>query len=191
MTTPQRIAATVAAVLLLAAAIAATVHSAFTDAVANEGNTFRAGTIDLQGDGSAEALFDLSGLRPGQQAVRCFKVRYSSTGDIPATLHIYGKGGGELAEHVTIFMWRGTTPAGQTAEQSRSCEGYVPEDSGSFLGSTLADFPQDAANAVRDPRAEWRDGDEATYKVMATLADDDAAQGKTATHAFVFEARSK
>ena len=190
MTTRSKLIASGAVVLLLAAAIAATVHSAFTDAVANEGNTFRAGTIDLQGDGSAEALFDLEGLRPGQKAIRCFKVRYLSTGDIPSTVHIYGKGGGDLARHVTVFMWRGSTPANQTAEQSRSCEGYVPDDVGSFLGSTLADFPQDPANAVRDPKAEWRDGDETTYKVMAMLADDDEAQGKTATHSFVFEARS-
>ncbi len=190
-TTRSRVAATGAVVLLLAAAIAATVHSSFTDAVANDGNTFRAGTIDLRHDGVSSTLFTLDGLRPGSKVKRCFTVRYSSTGDIPATVHVYGKSAGELAPHITVFLWRGSMPAGGTDEERRNCKGYVHENLGSFFGSTLADFPQDAEHAVRDPKWEWRDGDETTYQVMAVMDDDNAAQGKAATHSFVFEARSK
>ncbi len=190
-TTRSRLAATGAVVLLLAAAIAATVHSAFTDAVASDGNTFRAGTISLTDDGNATALFDVSGMRPGKKVWRCFTVRYSSTGDIPSTVHLYGKSSGELAPHLNVFLWRGSMPAGGTDEERRNCKGFVPDDIGSFFGGTLANFPQEAANAVRDPKWEWRDGQESTYQVMAYVEDTDAAQGKSATHSFVFEARSK
>jgi len=190
-TTRSRVAASAAVVLLLAAAIAATVHSSFTDAVANDGNTFRAGTIDLQGDGSASALFDLDGLRPGVKVKRCFRVRYSSTGDVPSTVHIYGKTAGALAPYVTLFFWRGSTPAGTSPEDTRACKDFAPEWLGSFWGGTLADFPQTAEHAFRDPTSEWRDGAEAVYQVMAVVSDDNAAQGLSASHSITFEARSK
>lgn len=191
MSTRSRLAASAAVVLLLAAAISATVHSAFTDAVASEGSTFRAGTIDLRDDGLAGALFDLDGLRPGVKVKRCFKVRYSSTGDVPATVHLYGRTEGDLAKHLYVALWRGTVPATATDEERRACQGFVPESVMSFHASTLADFPQTAETAVRDPKDTWRDGDETVYQVVAWIGDTNAAQGLQARQSFTFEARSK
>jgi hypothetical protein len=191
MSTRQRAAASVAVVLLLAAAISATVHSAFTDAVANEGSTFRAGTIDLRDDGVAGALFDLDGLRPGVKRSRCFTVRYSSTGDVPSTLHLRATADGELAQHLWVAIWPGTIPASATPEQRRACEGFVPNAIMSMHTGKLADFPQTAATALRDPRDEVRDGEEVVYRVMTWVDDTDDAQGLSARARFVVEARSK
>jgi hypothetical protein len=43
---------------------------------------------------------------------------------------------------------------------------------------------------VADTDANWTDGESAVYRIDVELADDDDAQGESATHELVFEART-
>ena len=188
MSVRSKLLASAALVGLLLAGVAAVVQSAFTSTVANSGNTFEAGTIELTGNVDREsALFDLDGLKPGSNASRCVKVAYGSSGGLASTVRLYGATTGALAAHLDVQVTRGSFPGAPPADGA--CTGFVA-GGGALFDGPLSDFPDDYAGGVADPDGAWTDGESAVYRIDVELADSDAAQGGSATHEFVFEARN-
>jgi hypothetical protein len=189
MSIRSKLLASVAVVGLLLAAVAAVVQSAFTSTVRNEGNSFEAGSIALTGSvDRASAFFDLAGMKPGDGASRCIKVSYGSTGGLDATVRLYGATSGALAQHLRTKVVRGTFPGDPPA--NGSCTGFTPAAGPALFDDTLAAYPDTYEDALVDPDTAWSDGDSAVYRIDVELADSDDAQGASASHEFVFEART-
>jgi hypothetical protein len=95
-----------------------------------------------------------------------------------------------------VKVTRGSFGAG-SGPGGNGCAGFEadPADhagkgAGVLYDGPLAGYPQRWEDGIADPRAAWAAGDRATYAIELTLADRDEAQGKRATHAFAFEART-
>ena len=184
----SKLLASAALVGLLLAGVGAVVQSAFTSTVSSSGNTFEAGSIELTGSiDRGSALFDLDGLKPGSSASRCVEVTYASSGGLASTVRLYGATTGTLAPHLDVRVTRGTFPGAPPA--GGACTGFVPAGDALF-DARLSDYPDDYAGGLTDPDSAWTDGESAVYRVDVELADSDDAQGASAAHEFVFEARN-
>ena len=196
MTTRSKLVATAAVLGLLAAGLAAVVHSAFTSTARNDGNTFQAGSISLTDDDQAKVLWDVSGLKPSSQIDRrCVTLDYGSSGDLGSAIRLYGETSGTLAQYLRLKVTRGSF--GATAPGGGACTGfgadatdYAGKGAGVLFDGTLDTYPQRWEDGLADPRATWAAGDRATYQLEVSVIDSDDAQGKSATQAFAFEARS-
>ncbi|HEX8207153.1 MAG TPA: hypothetical protein VF587_13915 [Solirubrobacteraceae bacterium] len=185
----SKLLASVALVGLLLGAVGAVVQSAFTSTVSNSGNTFEAGSIELTGSVAREsALFDLDGLKPGSTASRCIKVSYASSGGLASTVRLYGATTGPLAQHLKLKVTRGSFPGAPPA--GGACTGFTAGAGPALFDSTLAAYPDDYAAGLPDTDTSWTSGESAVYRIDVELADSDDAQGATASHEFVFEARN-
>lgn len=189
MSLRMKLLATVAVLGCLAAAVAAVVHSSFTATARSDGNEFRAGSISLTDDDSGRVLFDLDALEPGSPPERrCVSVSYGSTGGLASAVRLYGETAGSLAEHLRLKVLRGRFD-GPPPGDGR-CTGLSAETTTVFDG-TLAAYPDSWAGGIADPNPAWQTGERRAYAFEVSLADTDAAQGKSATQAFVFEARTR
>ena len=187
MSLRSKILATVSVLALLAAAISGVVHSSFTAKAMNEGNSFETGSISLTDSDSEQVLFDLDGLEPATPpAKRCVKVSYGSTGGLRSSVRLFGATSGALAEHLRLKVHRGTFDAAKPA--GNGCDGF--NRSATLFDGSLAAYPDRWEDGIVDPDSSWEVGESAVYQVEVSLADTDDAQGKSASHAFAFEART-
>jgi hypothetical protein len=185
----SKLLASVALVGLLLAAVGAVVQSAFTSTVANSGNTFEAGSIELTGSvDRASALFDLDGMKPGASTSRCIEVSYGSSGGLASSVRLYGATTGALAQHLRVKVVRGTFPGAPPA--GGACTGFTAGAGPALFDGALSAYPGDYASGLADPDTSWTDGESAVYRIDVEVADTDDAQGASATHEFVFEARN-
>ncbi|MBO9532580.1 MAG: hypothetical protein J7513_06385 [Solirubrobacteraceae bacterium] len=193
--TARNLLATVVIVGLLIAAVGAAVFSAYTSVAANQGNTFKAGSIALTDNDAGNALFTVQGFTPGDAFVRCIEVDYASTGGVQSSLKLYGQTGGTgLANYLDLRIRRGTMPSTGT---TGDCTGFTPDATdydgngqGVFYDGSLDAFGDDYGTGTDDPIAAWNDGDKAVYEITLTVQNDNAAQGLDATQNFQFEART-
>ena len=182
-----KLISTVAVLGVLAAALTAVVHSSFTATAKNEGNTFETGSIALSDNDSEKVLFDLDGLEPASAPARkCVRVAYGSTGALKSTVRLFGTTTGALADHLRVKVTRGSFSG--TAPTENGCSGFAA--SSVLFNGSLTAYPDRWEDGIRDPDATWEAGDAAVYEIEVSLADTDEAQGKSATHAFAFEART-
>jgi hypothetical protein len=189
MSLRTKLLATVAVLGLLAGALGAVVHSSFTATAKNEGNSFETGSISLTDGDSAHVLFDLDGLEPasGVQS-RCVKVSYGSTGALRSTVRLFGTSSGALSEYLNVKVTRGSFAGG--APGANGCDGFSADANGVLFDDTLDVYPRSWDDGIVDPDTQWQAGDSAVYRFDVAVADTDDAQGKSASHAFSFEART-
>ena len=189
MSLRTKLLSSAAVVGLLAAALTAIVHSSFTATALNENNTFETGSISLTDNDSDRVLFDLDGLEPATAPARkCVRVAYGSTGALRSSVRLFGATSGALAEHQKLKVTRGSF--GGAAPAENGCSGFTASAGGVLFDDTLAAYPDRWEDGIADPDAAWDAGDSAVYELEVSMADTDAAQGKSATHAFTFEART-
>ncbi len=178
-----------AALLVLLLAAATVVRSSFTSTVRNPDNTFQAGHIDLSANiGAQPALFELRGLRPGSQASKCVKLTYAASGGLASVVKLWGRNAGALAPHLEVKVTHGSF-AGAPPDNF-ACTGFAASQAAPLYEGTLARFPTSYAGGITDPDPAWTSGETAVYRIDVALADTDEAQGASATHEFVFEART-
>jgi hypothetical protein len=182
----SRLLASAALLVLLLGAVSAVVQSAFTSTTAPE-STFEAGSIELSGSvDRGSALFALQGMKPGPVESRCVKVTYASTGGLSSSVRLYGRAVGGLEDMLIVRIARGRFAG--AAPPGGSCAGFVEDDQ--LFHAFLAQLPSSYAHGVRDPDPVWTDGESAVYRIDIELVDRDEAQGGTATHELVVEARN-
>ena len=158
-------------------------RAAFVDTTDNATNTFSAGDVVLSDDDAGSVLFDVANLAPGDARTRCISVDY--TGSLTADIRLYGEvGGNGLADFLDVDIEAGT--GGGTT----SCSGFVV--SSALFSGTLAEFGiahtgysngLGGFTGATDPASR-------TYRITVALRDDNAAQGRSATAGFTWEAQS-
>jgi predicted ribosomally synthesized peptide with SipW-like signal peptide len=170
--------------------------SAFSATTSNSGNSFTAGTVAIGDDDSNGAIFNMSGMKPGSTDSGCIEVTF--TGSLASTVRLYGTTGGTgLDAHINVVVTRGTI----ASPSFDSCTGfsadstdYIGGGNGVIYSGTLTAFADDYAGGLVDPKPatpeSWTNNEKHVYKFDVTLADNDAAQGKTATQVFTWEARN-
>jgi hypothetical protein len=197
---------TLSVLLVAAAAIVAAVGtwSAFSGTTSNSDNAFAAGTVVLTDNDSDSALLNLSTAKPGQSASSCIMVTYA--GSLPATVRLYGTTGGTgLEPYLNLTITRGTIPPLPGRDPPPppfgDCTTFTPDSTdwaglgpGVLYQGTLQAFADDYNGGVKDgdPASPevWTTNAVHAYMVTVTMADNDSAQGKTATQTFTWEARN-
>lgn len=196
MTRRTQLAAASCAVLVAAIVGAQSVYAAFSRTTSSAANSFSAGTVALGDNDGGSALLTLTSVTPGASDTGCIKVTY--TGTLNATVRLYATVSGGLAPYLNLTVTRGT----DSSPSFDSCAGFTA-DGTDYLGSgagvvysgTLGGYPTSAAAAFLDPKtaapATWSTNTAHSYKFVVTLANDNAAQGLSATADFQWEARNQ
>ena len=191
-----RLLASAVVLTVASGAWSAATWSALSDSSVTPANSVTAGSVDLSDNDSGGGLLALAAARPTNVVTGCIRVTYS--GSAPAQVRVFGAAGGTgLANYLDLTVTRGTLSA---AAAFGSCATFTP-DATNYLGSgngvvyvgTVAAFPVAGAGALVDPSAPgatWNTGDVHSYRFQATLRNDPAAQGKTASPSFTWEATS-
>ena len=158
-------------------------RAAFVDTTDNATNTFSAGDVVLDDDDAGGVAFNVANMAPGDSRTRCIEVTY--TGSLTADIHLYGTVGGTgLADYLDVNVAIGS--GGSFA----SCAGFSATST--LFTGTLADFGAahtdygsglGGLNGATDPTSR-------TYRITVTLEDDNAAQAKSATAGFTWEAQN-
>jgi hypothetical protein len=173
------------------------VFSAFSSQTSNPGNSFSAGTVNISDNDGNVAAYNVSGGKPGSTQSECIRVVY--TGSLDSDVHLYTPESiGSLGPYVNLTITPGTqgTP-------NVNCTGFTPDAGGAVFNGTLSAWASahssyaTGLNVVPSASAtKWATNDAVVYKIQATLADDNNANGvssslSTGTHSFVWEARNQ
>lgn len=183
------VGAAVASALLISLLVVRVSAAAFSAQTANPSNSWDTGQINLaddDGGGLASAMFDVSGMVPGDTVTRCIKVTYTG-GANPAGVKLYSSvTDGGLGPHLDVTVKEGDGGA------YGDCTGFSPTAT-LASGVTLNAFGAyaDYATGVGtwDPSAT---GQAKTYQFAVTLGTDtpDSAQGSDAQATFTWETTS-
>ncbi len=186
---------TVLCVGALGSLAAMSVFGAFSATTTNAGNEITAGTVTIGDNDAGEALYTLTGAKPGDSVSKCIKVTY--TGSLDADVHLYTTSTiGPLGQYVDLTI----TPGSQSSSSFPDCSGFTADAGGPVYSGTLQEFgtaKNSYANGVVDnpgTSTKWVTEDSVVYKVTATLQSSapDAAQGlTTGAHTFTWEARNQ
>ena len=184
---PKRSLTTLAAVTAVVAFAVYGTFAAWTATTSNTGNSIESGDIGIADDDTGQAMFEVTGLEPGDSLVRCIEV--SNTGTIGfSSLKLYSSpSSGGLQEYLDVTVDRGT---GDTTFPD--CAGFSVTDAGIF-DDTLDQFPTTAVSAIAesgDPAAGWAAGGAKVYRVTATLPSDtpNESAGQSASFGLVWDA---
>jgi hypothetical protein len=180
----------------LAAVSGAATYSAFSSQTANTANAFAAGTVLIADNDVGNAMLSLSNAQPGASDTSCILVTYS--GSVSSTVRLYGSIAGALAPYLTLAITRGddSTPVFD------DCVGFQP-DLTDYIGAgqgvvyqgALSAFPASYAAGLVDPVTgspeTWTATEARVYRFVVSVANDNNAQGQSATASFSWEARNQ
>ena len=172
------------AAALSAASIGALVftatNAAFNDTTDNTGNSFAAGTVILVDDDAGNAMFNATGMVPGDTVTDCIEVTYNGTivgADLDG-LNLYGSSSGDLAAELDLDVQR-SAAGGSCAAFASTATVYNGD-----LGSLGTDYGTGSAGLT--PSAT---GETVAYQFAVTLpaSTPNSAQGDTASADFTWE----
>jgi hypothetical protein len=190
-----RLAATVAVLAGCAALAGAATWSNLNSTATNSSNLFSAGTVQLSSNSGGSAVLALANAKPGAVSTGCIQVSY--TGTLPATVKLYGSGGGTgLDQYLNLVVTRGTfsgsPAAGSCTGFTADATNYIAAGAGVIYSGTLANWPASAATALLDPTAAspatWSLNTAHGYQFQVTLQTAAAGEGLTGSETFTFEA---
>ena len=164
--------------------------AAFSSTTGNAGNTITAGTVAISDNDAAGTMYSLTNQKPGDTVAKCIQVTY--TGSLDSSVKLYTPSAiGALGPYVNLVVESGTGGGAFP-----SCVGFVSETT-HFTG-TLTAFGgshTNFSNGITDnPGAttKWVTSDAVTYRITATLANNNSAQGlSTGAHEFRWEAQNQ
>ena len=197
-TVTAKLLATALALSAIGSLAGASTWSAFNDMTDNPANTFEAGSVTIGDDDSGAAMFDaLSNLKPGDSATRCLVVSYN--GSLPTSVRLHGTTGGTgLDSYLSLEVTRGSKSSAfpSCSDFSADSASYLSgKPVGTIYEGTLAGFPDSWAGGLIDPAPgspeTWIAGESHAYRFKVTVHDDVAAESKTATQMFRFEAENE
>lgn len=176
-----------------AAAVASVIgvsNAAFTGTTENASNTWEAAKVELKDDDSGSAMFEVTGMLPGEVETHCIEVEYTGTTYKLTAIKLYAAAGAtsELAPHLDVTVEEGT--GGTFAD----CTGFtggtkiIDNKPLSTVTSTYTDFASGVGTFVPTDSSK-----KVAYKFVITLGADtpDEAQGKSAGATFTWEIQSK
>jgi len=160
--------------------------AAFSATTENAGNAFAAGTVTISDNDSGVAMFNVTNMKPGDNAVGCIEVTYS--GSLDPEVRAYGAttAGDGLEAYLDLTVERGDGTCAAFGTSTAVWTNGTDGDLGVFLGAatdyaTGVDSWQPTGGAPNDT---------VPYRFTVDLQDDNAAQGKTATVTFTWEAQN-
>jgi hypothetical protein len=158
-------------------------YAAFWSRTSNAGNGFEAGTVHLRDNDGGAVMFDVSGMRPADPArTSCITVTYDGSLDAAARLYATVSSSG-VEQYVNVTVETGTTTSGYG-----DCSGFTAIQT--LYNGTLSALPASWAAGVAEPGNPWTTGEAHTYRFTVSLQNNAAAQGKTATVTFTWEAQN-
>jgi hypothetical protein len=173
------------------------VFSAFSSQTSNPGNNFSAGTVNISDNDGDVAAYNVAAGKPGSTQSECVRVLY--TGSLDSDVHLYTPETiGNLGPYVNLTI----TPGTQSVPNP-NCSGFAADSGGAVFSGTLSawrgahhDYASGLTALPAAGAAKWAAGDAVVYKIQATLADDNNANGgtgslTTGTHSFVWEAHNQ
>ncbi|MGI5182398.1 hypothetical protein ACQEVZ_39590 [Dactylosporangium sp. CA-152071] len=174
--------------LVIGAATTTLTWAAFSAQATSPGNSFDTGTVSITDNDGGTALFNAAAIWPGSPISKCIQVTY--TGTLPAGVRLYGAttAGTGLEAYLELTVVRGTVSNGtfpDCASFTADSTDHIGLGPGVLYSGPLSGF----AIGVTDPGAAWSTNDRHAYKLSIDLADTIAAEGKTVTETFVWEAR--
>jgi hypothetical protein len=184
-----RIAAVVAACLLVSFLVVQETRAAFTDTTDNTGNQFSTTEIRLIDDDSGSAMFNVTDLAPGDSVTECINVEYD--GDITGVgaltpVRMYGSApAGGLASELEVSVRPGT------GGSFGNCAGFAP--SGPTFGPVALNAqPASWAASTWNIFTPVNAGDNATVEVTVTLPSSatNVSMNQTTTATFVWEVQT-
>jgi hypothetical protein len=160
--------------------------AAFSATTENTGSQWTAGDVALTDDDSDNAMFAIANMKPGDTETQCIAVTYS--GSLDAAVKLYGTltAGDGLDDYLDVTIRRGTGGSFGACGTFSSVETVYSGTLAGFVGSHSS-FGSGAGSWA--PTGGGPD-DTVTYQVEVTLQDNNAAQGKTATATFTWEAQN-
>jgi hypothetical protein len=190
-----RIALSALVVGVLGGFVALGVYGVFTATSQNAGNEITSGTVELSDNDSGAALYNATGVRPGETLTRCIKTTYS--GSLPAVVRLYSPStAGPLAQYIELAITQGT----QATATFPGCTGFTPDATGVIFTGTLQGFEQTKSSyatgvaTVPVGKSSWSTGEALVYRFQATLqaTAPDSSQGwSSGVHSFIWEAHSQ
>ena len=207
----KKVGLTLTVLTLFGLTASAATFAAFSDTTTNSGNTFQAGTVDIDDDDAGTALYAAAtNAKPGDSDEGCINVTF--TGSLASTVKLYGSNNlnaNALDDQLTLTITKGSGAAGGN---TTDCTGFTPAGAGSAVYSgTLANFMSTYNQysnglTVNDQtnNAVWDSADAVSYRFNVTLTDDvdvnaanngnagddGATKFSTGAHSFTWEARN-
>jgi hypothetical protein len=158
-------------------------YSAFSSTTKNAGNAFAAGTVHLRDNDGGSVMFNVSGMLPTDAArTRCITVTYDGSLDANVKLYATVSSTG-VEQYVNLTVETGTTTSGYG-----DCTGFSALST--LYNGSLASYPTNDASGLAEPGNPWTTGEAHAYRFTVSLQNNFAAQGKTATATFTWEAQN-
>lgn len=178
-----------AALVAAGIVVSSSSYAAFSDTTANEGNSWRAGTVQLDDDAAGRAMFAVPDAKPGDSGAHCITV--TSTGSLASDVRLYAmdaSGSNDLPDHLALVVENGSGGGFGT------CDGFQPEGEPMFRG-TMAQFTAAHSSFGQGVPAWTPTGAEEesrTFRFSWQLVEDapNGVQGGTASATFVWEAQN-
>jgi predicted ribosomally synthesized peptide with SipW-like signal peptide len=176
---------TLASALAVGLVASGATWSAFNAQTQNSANTFTAGTVTLTDNDTGTYMFNVSNLKPGNPVSRCIRVDY--TGSLPVSVKLYGTQVSTtgLEQYLQLTVTRGTGPSGTPWSD---CTSFAADAVGTIYSGLMSALPADQATGVSDGTT-WAAGESHWYRFTVDVADNQAAQGKSVTETFTWDAR--
>lgn len=160
-------------------------YSAFFSTTSTGSNSFSAGTVTLRDNDSGAVMFNASGVRPGDAGkVSCITVTYG--GSLDSDVRLYGSVSSTgVEQYINLKVETGTTTSGYG-----DCSGFSTLST--LFDDTLSNYPTGWGGGIAEPGNPWTTGEAHAYRFTLSLPNSApaAAQGKTATVTFRWEARN-
>jgi camelysin-like metallo-endopeptidase len=158
-------------------------YSAFFSRTSNASNGFAAGTVYLVDNDGSAVMFNVSGMRPSDAArTSCITVTYNGSLDADVRLYVTRSSTG-VEPYVNVKVETGTTTSGYG-----DCSGFSAAST--LYDGTLSAYPTDWTSGLVEPGNPWTAGEAHAYRFTVSLQNNAAAQGRSATATFRWEARN-
>lgn len=186
-----QLGAAIASLALVSLLVLEVSSAAFVANTTNTGNSWTTGQVSLTDDDggptSGVAMFDVTGMLPGQSAERCIQVTYTGSSD-PQPVKLYASGTDSgLGQYLDVTVTEGS---GSTFPNCGTTFVADTAPGAQIVNSTLDAFKADTAGTgIWDPSATGATGESRTYKFVVTLNANtpDTAQGASAAATFTWE----
>lgn len=185
-----QLGAGVASLALISLLVLQVSSAAFTAKTSNSANSWATGQVALTDDAGdpAVAMFDVSGMVPGQTVTRCIEVTYTGSAD-PEPVKLYASGADSgLGQYLDVTVTEGS---GSTFGDCGGTFVADPAQGAQIVSATLADFKTAHTNfsngaGIWDPTTT---GDKRVYQFVVQLNANtpDSAQNASAAATFTWE----
>ena len=163
-------------------------NAAFTSTTSNGANNWTAGAVTIGDDDSGTALFNVSGLVPGDTGNKCIKVTY--TGNVTSAVKLYvSASSGSLADYVDLVVEEGS--GGGNVGDFSSCSTFSGSTIYSGTLANMATTKNNFSNGV-GTFAPTASGQFKVYKFTYTLnaSTPNGQQSQSASATFQWESQA-